>query len=138
VGAACRAARSCDSASIKTTTGTVRFTPEGRTMDPPTRKHGSKFWGLIRMTEDEFALAMLVAESLIPPAGVVTTFNGVELAHRTPVREFESPVWTVFGPELKRTIRKTTVSLYEPAEGEVAMVYEMGIPVVPTGDRWRR
>jgi hypothetical protein len=127
---------SCERATIETTTGTVRFTPEGRTMDPPTRTTGSRFWGLLRMTEDEFDAAKIVVERLIPPAGIITTFNGEEVAHRKPVREFESPVWTVFGPELKRTIRKTTVALYELAEGEAAMVYEMGIPVVATGDRW--
>jgi hypothetical protein len=40
---------------------------------------------------------------------------------------------------LRRTSRKTTIELYEPEEGEPAMlyeIYEMGIPVISTGDRW--
>jgi len=37
---------------------------------------------------------------------------------------------------LRKTSRKTLVRVYEPAEGEAAMLYEMGIPVVETGDRF--
>jgi hypothetical protein len=60
--------------------------------------------------------------------------HGQEVPHRAPVREFECPVWTVFGPELRRTIRKTTVALYEPQADEAAMVYEMGTRL--HRDRW--
>jgi hypothetical protein len=33
-------------------------------------------------------------------------------------------------------MRKTTVSLYEPLPGEETHLYELGLPVVSTGDRW--
>ncbi len=33
-------------------------------------------------------------------------------------------------------MRKTCVAVYEPNEGEVASIYEMGIPVVETGDKF--
>jgi hypothetical protein len=35
---------------------------------------------------------------------------------------------------LKRTARKTVVEVYEVREGETGSIYEMGIPVVDTGD----
>jgi len=37
---------------------------------------------------------------------------------------------------LRKTSRKALVRVYEPAEGEPAMLYELGIPVVETGDRF--
>jgi hypothetical protein len=37
---------------------------------------------------------------------------------------------------LRRVERKTEVKLYETAPGEAAMLYEMGIPIVETGDKW--
>jgi hypothetical protein len=37
---------------------------------------------------------------------------------------------------MRPTARKTLVSLYEPLPGEVASLYEMGLPIVETGDKW--
>lgn len=37
---------------------------------------------------------------------------------------------------MRRTERKTTVRIYAPQDGEVASLYEMGIPVVETGDKY--
>jgi len=55
-----------------------------------------------------------------------------------PVGEFEAVLDTVLANEdgeLRRTQRKTKVRLYEPLAGESAMLYDVGIPVVETGDR---
>ena len=49
------------------------------------------------------------------------------------MHEFEAALETVLATEegeLRRTQRKTLVRLHEPLEGEAAMLYEMGIPVV--------
>lgn len=40
------------------------------------------------------------------------------------------------GGFLRRADRDTTIGLYEVRQGEKAMIYEMGIPVVETGDKW--
>jgi hypothetical protein len=126
----------CDQAVVDTTTGIVIFEPKGRIMQDPIRDKGSKFVGQLRLTRDEYAEVEDVASRLIPPDGVVTTFNGQELAHREPVRVIEDRFWTEFGPDLKRTIRKAEARLHEPVGDERAMIYEMGIPVVETGDRF--
>jgi hypothetical protein len=126
----------CERATIDTTTGHVEFDAKGRTMSKPTRRAGSAFTGQLRLTRDEYESIERTAERLIPPAGIVTTFKGVELAQREPVRTFTDKFWTEFGPELKRTIRKCEASLYEVGPDEVASIYEMGIPVVETGDRF--
>ena len=52
---------------------------------------------------------------------------------------FEETLPTVIADEegvLRKTNRKTQVRVYEPLPGETAMLYEMGIPVVDTGDRF--
>lgn len=129
----------CDEATIATTKGTVRFTPDGRTHLPKKRRRGSRFEGTLRMSAADFKAACAAVHRLIPPAGIVTTFNGKELAVREPVRQFTAKLATVLAGsegELRRTYRKCPVSLYEVAEGEEAWLYEMGIPVVATGDKW--
>lgn len=37
---------------------------------------------------------------------------------------------------LRRTARKTSVEIYETLPGETAMLYELGVPVVETGDKF--
>lgn len=37
---------------------------------------------------------------------------------------------------LRRIERTTEITLYEPLAGEPALLYEMGIPIVETGDQW--
>ncbi len=74
---------------------------------------------------------------LIP--SVPLFFNGQPVPARKPLHEFEAALETVVANdegELRRTQRKAKVRLYEPLAGETAMLYEMGIPVVQTGDRW--
>ncbi len=73
------------------------------------------------------------ARLLIPPPGVITSLNGQVLAARSPIRVLEvKELATVVdvGGEFRRSARNTTISLYEPLPGEVASIYEMGIPVV--------
>jgi hypothetical protein len=113
----------CDEASIATTTGTIHFTPDGRFHDDAKRKRGSVFTGLIPMTRDEYDAAVATVESLIPPLGIPTSFNGKLLETRKPVKAFKDTLPTVFGAELKRTFRRCKVSLYEPKAGETATIY---------------
>jgi hypothetical protein len=65
------------------------------------------------------------------------TLNGQVLPSRRPVRTAEAILPTEYADEtgdLRRTERKTRIDIYEVAAGEVASIFELGIPVVETGD----
>ena len=73
------------------------------------------------------------------PEGITTVFNGVPLAPRTAVEQFSTTLPTEIASEdgfLRRVNRETTIRLHTVLSGETAAVYEMGIPVVETGDKW--
>ena len=53
-----------------------------------------------------------------------------------PVAVFEETLLTEHGDDLKSTRRKCAVEIYQPHDGQAAMLYELGIPVVETGDKW--
>jgi len=131
----------CEGASISTTTGTVIFDPaEGRIEKPrQKRERGSVFQGRIKLTRDEFAEVADYLRSLLLPGNVVVTFNGVRLLPRKPIRTFEASLETLVADDngvMRPRVRKTTVSIFEPLPGEVPSLYEMGLPVVETGDKW--
>lgn len=130
----------CVHASISTTTGTIVFDAEGRHHYPRRKRgRGSKFEGLLRMTREELREMEAAVAALIPPAGIRTTFNGEVLRERTPVASFEAVLATERADAegyLRPTRRRTTVRVYEVVGGRAAALYELGIPVVETGDRW--
>jgi hypothetical protein len=126
----------CERAVISTTTGTVYFGKEGRTRSKERTKQGSTFRAEIRMTRAEYAAICEDVKRFIAP--VPTTFNGVYLPQHKELASFEMTLPTVLADEeghLKRTRRKTTVTVYEPIEkGVSGWLYEMGVPVAPMGD----
>jgi len=133
----------CEDAQIVTTTGTVSFDKEGRHTSRVKTEVGSIFDGVMRMTRAEYEEVLRDLRKLIVPEGIKTTVNGVELLPRKRLRGFEAVMPTEFSraddPEqiLHRTIRSTTIEVYEPGPDESeGMLYELGIPVVATGDRW--
>lgn len=129
----------CERAVIETTTGSVLFNEGGRDHSDATTEFGSVFTGVMPMTKDEAAEVERVVHQLLPPEGVKTTFNGKQIEYREPVKVVEAKLATELADadgRIKRTTRKTTVAIHEPREGERGMVYELGIPVVETGDRW--
>jgi hypothetical protein len=129
----------CAWAEIVTTTGGVRFDDEGRHRLRRKRQAGSLFEAELRMTREEIEECAAAIRQLIPPAGVVTTFNGRKLAHRPTVVEFEAVLPTVLADAegfLRPTKRTCRVVVYDAAAGETPSLYELGIPVVETGDRW--
>jgi len=126
-------------ASVETTSGSVRFDEIGRHASRQRRDAGSVFRATFPATKADLEEIDLAVERLIPPAGVATTFNGRVLEPRVPVAFFNETLPTVVADDegvLRKTNRKTLVRVYNPAEGETAMLYEMGIPVVETGDRF--
>lgn len=131
----------CESASISTTKGTVIFdVTEGRIERPrQTRERGSVFQGRVRLTREEYPAVCDYIRSLLLPDNVAVTFNGDRLLARKPIRTFETSLETLAadGEGVMRTrVRKTEVSIFEPLPGETLSLYEMGLPIVETGDKW--
>jgi hypothetical protein len=130
----------CESASISTTKGTVEFTEEGR-IDRPRQKRerGSVFQGRIRLTREEYPQVCDYLRSLLLPENIVVTFNGDRLLPRKPLRTFETSLETLVADDqgvMRPRQRKTQVAVFEALPGEVPTLYEMGLPVVETGDKW--
>lgn len=129
----------CEEAEISSTRGTVRFDASGRHALRRKTNAGSVFTGLLRMTGDEVTRCGEVVRSLLTPPHIVTTYNGDVLSPRVPLHSVTATLPTEISDaegNLRPSQRKTSVAIHDPAPGEVAMLYELGIPVVPTGDRW--
>ena len=124
---------------VCTTKGTVIIEGDERRHTRARTGQGSVVTVDIRMTRDEFAEACEAVRRLLPPAGITTTFNGERLEARAPLHQFETTLQTMRTDDdgnLAPTQRKTEVRVYELLPGETAHLYEMGIPVVETGDRY--
>jgi len=128
----------CDEAAIASTTGTVTFGPEGRRVHPRRRRAaGTEFSATVRMTRAELEEAIAAVRSFIPPEGILTAVNGIALAPRPALRTFEHVLATEVADEegtLRRVRRKARVALLRPLPGMPGRIYEMGIPLVETGD----
>jgi len=128
-------------AKIATTTGTVIFDPSGRKVTKAKREKGSRIEVRLPMTRAEFDEVARAAMRVIPREGVTLTFNGEQVPHRKPVKTFECDLQTEFTDEekfLRRTKRKTKVTVFAPLPGEEPSLYELGLPVVPFdgGEPW--
>lgn len=126
----------CEEATIRTTKGAVRFDASGRHV---TRSGatacGSQVTLRLRATREDLAGMLSAVHGLIPP--IPTTVNGEPLQTRTPLRTIDVTLPTESADAdgiLRRSRRLTTVRLYQPEDGEVPKVYEMGIPVVEIPD----
>lgn len=129
----------CEEASIASTRGTVVFDGDGRRTTRAKRAAGSQFTARLKMTDPELAQCNREIELLIPPEGIATIYNGRQLAASPPLATAEATLPTEVADGegvLRRTRRKTQVRWFEPLEGHPAMLYEMGIPVVETDERW--
>lgn len=129
----------CEDAEIITKTGGVRFNAAGRHTLRERTKSGSVFRARIRMTRAEFEEVCGSVHRLIPPATIITRFNGETLLQRLPMATTEAVLPTEVADEngyLRRLKRKAVLRLYEPLHGEPAALYEMGIPVQETGDKY--
>lgn len=127
-------------ARVSTTCGEVVFDETGRSLSfRRRRKSGSEVDVLLPMTRTERVRVERAVSRLIPPAEITTVFNGVILSQREPVAKFKAGLATEVADaegRLKKTVRQTRVTVYAPDGDETGTLYEMGIPVVETGDRW--
>lgn len=124
-------------ASIHTTSGTVVFDDYGRSMYPRRKRDkGTVFQAELRCTQEQYEEFIAYLGRIIVRPNLVLTINGREVKHRKPIHSFTITLPTEQGEGLRLTNRKTKVEVYEPLEGELPSIYELGIPVVETGDRW--
>jgi len=129
----------CCSAEISSTSGTIVFDENGRRRSRKRRERGTVFSGILKIGRKDAENALQVVRQFIPPIGIETTINGVLLQRRKAIRSFDCTLQTEVADDegiLRKSRRKTTVSLYVPLEGCAASVYEMGIPVCETGDQF--
>lgn len=129
----------CNKAVIASTKGTVIFDSKGRHQSPNKTVRGSVFQGTLKMTNEEIERCGEAMRTLIRPEHITTYYNGVLLNTRTPIQKVETPLQTEIADAdgyLRRTVRNTVVEIYEPLPGEEAWLYELGIPVVKTEDKW--
>jgi hypothetical protein len=128
-----------DEVTICTTNGGIRFDAEGRHKLRVRQPVGSRIECLLRLTADECQAIEGNVRKLISPEQIATVFNGQRLEPRSPLEKFTAtlPSEVANGDGLLRRVnRATTIRLYPVLPGETALLYEMGIPVVETGDRW--
>ncbi len=132
----------CKEANLYTTTGTVRFKKDGaRVVDRDARSRleiGSVFKALLDMTGEELRELEAGVKRLIVPEGKTLTFNDTSIPRRTPIANFETTLPTIAANadgEMIRTARRTRVDVYKRLDGaDETSIFEMGIPVVDTGD----
>jgi hypothetical protein len=119
-------------ASITTVTGQVCFDRErGRWNGSEHRKRGSEFYMKFELTPKEYADICGKTRLLIPPKDIITTFNGVEIAHRAPDLRFDTRLRTP--RDSRNEPRKTEVRLYSVLHGEKPMIYESSCGIVCCG-----
>jgi hypothetical protein len=131
----------CKHAKIESTTGTVEFLEDETRAEYPRRKleRGTKFSGLMRLTRDEYEEICRKAMTFLVPAGIVTTINGSIISPRQSLQTFKVELPTEYADGagiLRPTRRITTVEIYEPIPGAPASIFELGLPIVETGNKW--
>jgi hypothetical protein len=129
----------CEEAEIRTVSGSVRFDKTGRHKSRKGTARGSEFIGKIKMTNAELDEALATLEKVLPPIYAETTLNGRPIRDRESLCSISLSLPTEVCDEegyLRRVQRKTTAVIFKVRDDEPAMLYEMGIPVVETGDQY--
>lgn len=127
----------CGKASIISTRGGIVFDGSGRRRTRRHTERGSEFVGTLRLSKEDWTAISKAVQMVIPP--VTTVFNGEQIVPRKPLHTFCCVLPTLEADdqgELRRKLRQTEIRVYDPSPGEKAMLYEMGLPVVATGDKW--
>ena len=128
-----------DEVTISTTQGSIRFDAQGRHRLRTRQPVGSRIECLLRLTPDECLVIAAQARRLIAPEKIRTIFNGEPLTPRLPLETLNATLPTEVASAdglLRRAQRETVIRLYGVLPDEKATLYEMGIPVVETGDKW--
>lgn len=133
----------CEEARIESTTGTVVFGQRGRRVLPKKKiAVGTTFRGLLRLTREEFCETANALDRLIlhkRTDNVAVIVNGTSIVPREPLKVLHDTLPTEIANDdgtLRRRQRLAEIRIYAPRAGEVPSLYEMGIPVMETGDKW--
>ena len=128
----------CREVLIETMNGTVHLLPGDLRIERPRRKRscGTKITCTLTLTKAEYEEICQGVKSFLPPANIKTMFNGKAIEHRKPFATFQEKLPTVKGVNLTRTIRVTKVEVHHPREGERPGIYEMGVRVIDTDDKY--
>lgn len=124
-------------AMVHTTSGMVLFDAKGR-HEHPRRKRpmGTLFQAHLACNQERYEQLLSGLRQIIVKQGLLLVVNDVEIPHRESFHVFESLLKTEIGETLRPTIRRTAVEVYSTLEDEVPTLFELGIPVVETGDKW--
>ena len=127
----------CREAKIESVTGTVTFNAQGRKVSRSKKiPVGTRVTATMRFTAEQMLAALDACDAIIPPAGIELQVNNRLIRRPKVAGSFPATLPTIRADNegnLHKTSRKTTVCLYEVAEGQEALVYEMGIPICTTG-----
>jgi hypothetical protein len=126
-------------ATITTTKGGVRFDSQGRHVLRGRTKVGSVIRVLIPMAKADFNELLAAGDKVICPLKAPTSINKVKLPVRGYPSTFETTLPTLIADRegvMHKVTRKCYVEVHEVLPGEKASIYEMGIPVVETGDKY--
>lgn len=124
-------------ATVHTTSGMVVFDSSGRHEHPRRKRdRGTLFTAELACNQERYEQLVGYLRRIIVRPGLTLIVNGEELPHREPIHVFEQPLTTEIGDDLRRSVRKTEVQLFDVGGDEVPSLYELGIPVVETGDKW--
>ena len=127
----------CKSAVIHTTSGTVTFNKEGRkTSHKLKRSEGTSVKVDLIMNQKEFDEMHSYLETFIVPDNIRMLLNGTRIGYQSPFSRVvcvTSQLPTELAKEdgvIRKTRRKTSVSLYNHNDDTPSLLYEMGIPVM--------
>lgn len=124
-------------AIIHTTSGTVKFNRDGRRNYPrQKREKGTCFTAVLAGTTERYNQLIEYMHKIIVRDGLRLKINGHEVPHRIPIHHWQETLATEIGDNLRSTRRQTNMQVYEVNGNETAMLYELGIPVVETDDKW--
>jgi hypothetical protein len=129
----------CDESEVTTTKGTVRFDQNGRTTIDKKTKAGTSFSAVLTMTDAEYKEFMIGIKAIIVPGDIIVKINGQQLPVRTPINTTTASLRTVLADKdgnMRDTRRKAGVEIYTVPAGQKAWLFELGIPVVETSDKY--
>lgn len=124
-------------AMIETTTGTVIFDGNGRSVSKRKTKTGSRVTVELKLGAAQAGQLITDLQRLVPP--VATFVAGHRLPDAEVVGTFQATLPTMgvgADGQFVKTSRRTDVRIYQVTDDRPAAIYEMGIPVVPVDLPW--
>lgn len=129
----------CDSATILSTSGGVRFDETGRHRIHQKTQSGSVVECHLHLNRVDIRELRFAVDKLLPPRKIRTFYNGKELNSPLFADVITAKLPTILEDEegfLCATVRECDIEVFALRSGETATIYEMGIPVVETRDKW--